>query len=637
MQENHDADAAAEPDEPTGRRILGIRLRVIILLLALQAIFMSWVADSEISRSVYLICYSLMMPTVLYLIVARFVSPKLFHPKELILVYIVLTATIPIMGFGGLRFLLPGMGYMSYFSTTQPVWNQYLFQLSHLPVLHDPEAARQFFQGRSPVPWKAWVGPISFWSVYLLLLSGAWLGLAAALRRLWIREERLSFPVASVAIQIADRKSGLWRNPILWFGIIVPVVLQSLLQLQTFWPGLPAIQLTARDVRASLFTTPPWNAIPSLAVGYYPAAIGLAYFVPSDITFSCWFFWLVAKLSYVFGAAAGLNGGSISTDRFPYQEEQAAGAWIAFALLALWSARKQWGRSSVGGALIRDSLVPVGVALVCLLLCGAMMTVAGVAPLIAFGTIFIYAAYVLCGARVRAEAGALWTFAPVQWTPGKTMSSLAGTTGLSQHSLLASGYFDLVHVDIRGQSLPYLMEGLKIAEETGVKWRTVLTWVAIGTLSALALGWWTSLTTFYHVGAATAHGNVYVMTKTQIRMTQINSAIHNPQGPDHAGAGAMLFAAGFTILLAALRMKLVFFPFHPVGYVLANTLTLSSFAVPFFIAWLAKTLVLRYGQMTLHRRVVPFFLGLVVGDIAVQSFWTLMGRIFGWPVYQFLS
>src|SRR5436309_868179 len=86
-------------------RIAGVRPRVAGLILATQAVLLWWVADSEIARSVYLICYSLMMPTVLFLLFARLLHRWLaLERHELLLGYIVLTATIPIVGFGGLRF-----------------------------------------------------------------------------------------------------------------------------------------------------------------------------------------------------------------------------------------------------------------------------------------------------------------------------------------------------------------------------------------------------------------------------------------------------------------------------------------------------------------------------------------------------
>ena len=75
-----------------------------------------------------------MMPTVLYLLLGRLIQRWLgLERHELVLGYVVLTATIPIVGFGGLRFLAPGMGYLAYFSQVQPQWVRYLPQLPHLP------------------------------------------------------------------------------------------------------------------------------------------------------------------------------------------------------------------------------------------------------------------------------------------------------------------------------------------------------------------------------------------------------------------------------------------------------------------------------------------------------------------------
>jgi hypothetical protein len=50
-----------------------------------------------------------------------------------------------------------------------------------------------------------------------------------------------------------------------------------------------------------------------------------------------------------------------------------------------------------------------------------------------------------------------------------------------------------------------------------------------------------------------------------------------------------------------------------------------------------KVLVQRYGGSALYRRSIPFFVGLIVGDIVIQAAWTLIGRWLDAPVYQFLS
>ncbi len=131
-----------------GPELRRVRARLALLIVAAQALSIWWIADSEIARDVYLICYSLMMPTVLYLFLTRLARRWLpLTDRELLLGYIVLTATLPVLGFGAMRFLIEGQGYLSWFSIPQPDWLKYLPYLKSLPLLRDPAAVRDFYLG----------------------------------------------------------------------------------------------------------------------------------------------------------------------------------------------------------------------------------------------------------------------------------------------------------------------------------------------------------------------------------------------------------------------------------------------------------------------------------------------------------
>lgn len=628
------SDEAAKPRPP-----LGIRARVIVLILALQAAFIWWAVDGEVARGIHMLCYSLMMPTVLYLLCIRLIRRWLpFEDGELLLVYIVLTATIPIIGYGGMRFVAEGAGYLSFFSTTQPQWLKYAPFLERLPVLQDPEAIRTLYRGGQSVPWAAWTGPIIFWSTYLMLLSTIWICLAGVLRRIWVHQERLTFPIAMLPLRMYDPKEDIFRSRLLWIGFAVPAILQSLLVLHQWYPSVPALQLKQFDIKPLVFTSPPWDAMPSFTIGFYPMAVGLAYFVPSDVSFSCWSLALVMRLTYVAAAIFGVEAAGTGASRFPYREEQAAGAWIAFAGLVMWGARHHW--KTVAKLVPAEERRQVGLmamgALACTFLCAKMMALIGLPFYISFGVILVYAAYVLTGARVRAEAGAQWTFAPLVATPHYVMGSMFGTRMLNTQGFLATGHLDLVHVDMRAQSLPYLMEGMDIAEKSGIRWRTVLLWVGIGTLTALAMGWFTTLTRLYELGASTAKAEQYPMRKVQIAFNNMERLTLASGRWDPQGVAAMSFAGALTVLLSCSR-RIGSLGLHPVGYVLCNTLTMNAFIVPFFIAWLAKTLVLRLGGNRTYRQSVPLFVGIILGDIVTQAAWTLFGSVFDVPIYQFLT
>ena len=79
------------------------------------------------------------------------------------------------------------------------------------------------------------------------------------------------------------------------------------------------------------------------------------------------------------------------------------------------------------------------------------------------------------------------------------------------------------------------------------------------------------------------------------------------------------------------------FPLPPVGYLMANTITMNAFFLTFLIAWTAKVLVQRFGGSKGYRRSLAFSVGVTLGDIVTQVGWALVGKILDVPIYQFLT
>ena len=78
------------------------------------------------------------------------------------------------------------------------------------------------------------------------------------------------------------------------------------------------------------------------------------------------------------------------------------------------------------------------------------------------------------------------------------------------------------------------------------------------------------------------------------------------------------------VLLGVMRLRFWWWPFHPVGYIAANTWGSHWYALPFFIGWLVKTLVVRYGGLRLYRRSMPLAIGFIVGDLLNGGVWALL-------------
>jgi hypothetical protein len=302
---------------------------------------------------VYLICYSLLYPAVALLLALvllnaaaqRWAPRRALSRSEILTIYIMVTCSLPLAGFGMVRFLMPSLAYPRYLALTQGgFWTRWQDYLPRWMTPRDPAAIIGFFQGGSGVPWGAWAVPLLVWSLFFLGLVATELALVILLRRQWIASERLTFPIVYVPLQITAEGAGFLRNWLLWIGFAIPFVMESLLALNYLFPAVPAVQLRASYPQ--YFTTRPWVGLGGLPIGYYPIAVGLAYFIPTDVSFSCWFFFLATKFLSVGAMALGLDqSGSISQSKMPFYQEQAAGAWIALGLMVLWVGRKGLARA----------------------------------------------------------------------------------------------------------------------------------------------------------------------------------------------------------------------------------------------------------------------------------------------------
>ena len=80
-------------------------------------------------------------------------------------------------------------------------------------------------------------------------------------------------------------------------------------------PQFTAIRYIKRiAVFQNSFTDRPWSAIRGTRISVYPFAVGLAFFLPLNLSFSCWFFFVVRLAEFVIAAALG-------TRYFPAEKE----------------------------------------------------------------------------------------------------------------------------------------------------------------------------------------------------------------------------------------------------------------------------------------------------------------------------
>jgi hypothetical protein len=84
-----------------------------------------------------------------------------------------------------------------------------------------------------------------------------------------------------------------------------------------------------------------------------------------------------------------------------------------------------------------------------------------------------------------------------------------------------------------------------------------------------------------------------------------------------------------------MRFRHVGWPFHPLGFAIAGSYEMSVIWLPLMIAWILKALIVRYGGHRIYQRVLPAFIGLVLGQFVVGSLVNIISIILHVPSYMF--
>src|SRR5437773_12292320 len=98
------------------------------------------------------------------------------------------------------------------------------------------------------------------------------------------------------------------------------------------FPSFPGLPIGVQIVR---FETYPLNAMGPIPISSFPFAYGLAFLLPTQLGFSCWFFFLLSRVQLVGAAMMGYT----EWGKFPYIQQQGVGACFGLFLIIVWSAR----------------------------------------------------------------------------------------------------------------------------------------------------------------------------------------------------------------------------------------------------------------------------------------------------------
>lgn len=687
-----EAKIAAETLPP----LKGFTLRALLLGLLLAIPNTFWITVVEVrwysldgtSLPLFITPIFFLFWLVLLNIGIRKVLPRLaprfaLSQQELLTVYIILVVGTLLAGHDMFQNLFGSIGHADRFATPENKWKDLFFTfLPSFWLVRDPNALKGYYLGNvspyDPQFWMPFVQPLLWWTLFIGTLIGICLCINILIRKQWSDNERLAFPIVQLPLAMTemDPSSGqvkLFSSRMMWIGFGIAALIDTVNGLHYLYPSTPYLAWIKLYDVGQYVTSRPWSAIGGTNISMYPFAIGLAFFVPLDLSFSCWFFFVARKMFQVYGAATGLDGpGSAG---FPYFEQQASGAWIAWSLTIVWALRRQFrhawqlafgnilprswrsggkdahigveefntrtggGANSpiIGGRVAEDAgLVKqyrgafIGLFVgVCVLAWFSWRI--GMSPWAAFLFFALYFLLALTLTRVRAELGTPHEIYFVN--PRLILVTIFGTQAIGAQALTAMSVMYWFNRGYRCHPMPNQLEAMKMGETARIKQSSILWLLLIAFVWGTLLAYWANI----HVTFAEGAASKAVGFKKWVGSESYDRLQGWLQTPSRPNITQLFYIAGgflFVLFMQAMRSRFFWWPFHPAGYALAVSYAMDYFWFCFFIAWAAKALLVRFGGMRGHNGAIPLFLGLILGDYVVGSLWSLYGPLQNLQTYK---
>lgn len=626
------------------RRALLLGL-LLVLLLAFVTPYNDYLIGATLMAGNYLPIGAFFLLTALVVVVnslLRMLRPRwALRPAELLLIWGMIATAASIPGSGLMRFVVPHIVAPLHYATPENHWEQDV--ISRFPdplIIRDRAAVEGFFKGSQDgrVPWGQWVRPLLAYSLFIAALYASFFCLASLLRRQWVDRERFAFPLVGLPVEMVKEPEGrrylgpLWYSPLLWVPVVVLTLIHTNNGLRQFYPTLPLINLYNHPVK--VFTSRPLNVLNGLRYPCYPLVLGVGYMLKNETLLSLWFFFGVFQVERVLANAWGIS---------PAQNMIGYG-WPAFAVhqgagvaigLMLWIARNSRGYfrdllARRDTAEDRAEALPPALALwgwlASLGVMFAWVWYFGGNPLSALFTIVFGTVGFVVLAWMVAQGGVLFLQTP--WSGAEMAANLLGFRAFAPRNILVSNQVEAIFMlDMRELALPQLFNTLKFTDYVPLARRPLLGALAAAVVLAILVSGEESIRLPYRYGAEMMYDKwAYVQSPQrplQFLAGQLLKPLEiNPMAWVNLSAG---LAAFWGLMLAYTRF--VGFPLHPAGFIFAAGYPMQCFWFSYLLAWLLKSLIMRYGGQKLYQRLRPLAFGLILGDALNGAVWIIIGLI----------
>ncbi len=620
-----------------------LSLRVLVLAVLLAPATAWWTIDQSVDA-----IFSLMVPPVVMTMLVALVSMALrraaprfaFTERELITFYAMHT----VLGAVCAEWLLVIQPYIysfAMFRDGDTRVDRYITPYAHPLFFMRPELSPQLEDFRSGgknfayflTKLPLWFPFITSWTVLVSLVGGAMLCINSLMREQWNQREKLAFPIIQVPMEIVRMGGGtskMIQSPFFRFSFLAMAAIDLLNGFHFFYPNLPFVNLRFIGDLHQYTTSPPLNSIGWTPIGIFPFMAVIGFFMPTDLLFSCLFFFFFRKFTQIFTYAigytdsAGTFGGGGLVPGPPYFSEQSWGAFLGLFFSAAIVARPYL--KEVWRGILKNERPPDQISLrgaflgliFCVLgLCGIGFVI-GIPLWMMTFSVVLFLLFSIALTRLRAQLGAP-SHEMAFMGPNQVLVDLAGTGNLStagiSRMVTTLLFFNRIH---RTHPMPHQLEAMKMGEGAKINGKTLFFAILLAMVLGSILGHCLYIYRGYHFAAPRSWGE---STGT------VEGLLEKYRPPNLVAILFLILGFGMVVGLDFVRFRFPGFPLHPAGYALAMNFGLDYFWFGLMIVWLIKLFVERYYGLKGHGRLHEIACGIIFAEFLCEGGFSLYSMV----------
>jgi len=493
----------------------------------------------------------------------------------------------------------------------------------------------------SHVPWTDWMLPFFSWGLFMIICYFLILCLVHMISRQAMENERMNFPlliVPKMMQSVLDKKdpSSFFGNKFFLVGISVPFCLHLLNGLNFYFPSFPHIN--------TLVLAGPYFPTQGILTGFiklklyfYPAFIGFAFLASKQVSFSFWFFFILGSFFTGILSVAGLNfpASELGTTFGPTlsrpEETQMIGAFIVFALFLVWLARFHFKEMTLNAFDFKnhhshpnntgDKIAFWGTSFGFITLV-FWFFFHGVSILQSILLIVFFIMFTMVAVRVICQGGV--TYFTLTVAPLDAVNTIFGLKIFSNIALILGSISQKVlFVDLRESVAPSILHTLRVTRRIKGQKAVVCT-IFIAMVVCLFVSAIAMILLCYKYGIR----DLQLDWATRTTVSMYDNIFPLIQSHIEQGNSIKYFAIAGALIMGVLITcyhRFYWWPLHPIGYLMVYSSAMRILWLSFFIGWVFNALCMRYGGITLFKKMRYCFVGLIMGDFLMGGTWAIIG------------